>query len=81
MKTTMNNDNYVCLGYGFKDRQQEARAVLVGSHYIGHYYMPLEPKYMFYIPLTTLLSGLFIAINMLKSQDLRLNEHNVKLKI
>ena len=26
-----------------KDRQQEARAVLVGSNYIGDYHMPLEP--------------------------------------
>ena len=49
-----------------KDRQQEARAVLVGLHYIGHYYMPLEPKYMYYIPLTTLLSGLFIDIKHVK---------------
>ena len=45
----------------FKDRQQEARAVLVGSRYIGDYYMILELQYMYYIPITTLLSGLFIG--------------------
>ena len=49
-----------------KGRQQEARAVLVGSHYIGYYHMPLEPRYMYYIPLTTLLSGLFIDIKHVK---------------
>ena len=49
-----------------KDRQQEARAVLVGSHYIGDYYKILELKYMYYIPLTTLLSGLFIDIKHVK---------------
>ena len=35
----------------FKDRQQEARVVLVGSHYVGDYYLILELKYMYYIPL------------------------------
>ena len=50
----------------FKDRQQEARAVLVGSHYIGDYYMILELQYMYYIPLTTLLFGLFIDIKHVK---------------
>ena len=50
----------------FKDRQQEAMAVLVGLHYIGDYYKILELKYMYYIPLTTLLSGLFIDIKHVK---------------
>ena len=49
-----------------KDRQQEARAVLVGSHYIGDYYMIHEVQYMYHIPLTTLLSGLFIDIKHVK---------------
>ena len=49
-----------------KDRQQEARAVLMESHYIGDFHMPLEPKYMYYIPLTILLSGLFIDIKHVK---------------
>ena len=49
-----------------KDRQQEARAVLVGSRYIGDYYIILELQYMYYIPLTTLLSGLFIDIKHIK---------------
>ena len=49
-----------------KDRQQEARAVLVGSRYIGDCYMVLELRYMYYIPLTTLLSGLFIDIKYVK---------------
>ena len=52
--------------YRLKDRQQEARAVLVGSRYIGDYYMVLELKYMYYIPLFTLLSGLFIDIKYVK---------------
>ena len=51
---------------GFKDRQQEARAVLVGSRYIGDYYMILELQYMYYIPITTLLSALFIGIKNVK---------------
>ena len=54
--------NYIILKHLFKGRQQEARAVLVGSHYIGDYYMVLELEYMYYIPLTSLLSGLFIDI-------------------
>ena len=46
----------------FKDTQQEARAVLVGSGYISDYYMILELQYMYHIPLTTLLSVIFIDI-------------------
>ena len=50
-----------------KDRQQEVRAVLVASHYIGtSIYMSLHRQYMYYIPLTTSLSGLFIDIKHLK---------------
>ena len=49
-----------------KDRQQEARAVLVGSRYIGDYYMILEVQYMYHIPLTTLLYGLSIDIKHVK---------------
>ena len=54
------------IAYVIKDRQQEARSVLVGSRYIGDYYMVLELQYMYYIPLTTLLSGLFIDIKYVK---------------
>ena len=50
----------------FKDRQQEVKAVLVASRYIGDYYMPLEVQYMRYIPLFTLLQGLFIDIKYLE---------------
>ena len=38
----------------FKDRQQEVRAVLVASRYIGDYYMTLEVLFMYPIPLYTL---------------------------
>ena len=36
-----------------KDRQQEVRAVLVASRYIGDYYMTLEVLFMYHIPLYT----------------------------
>ena len=36
------------------------------SHYIGDYYKIVELKYMYYISLTTLLSGLFIDIKHVK---------------
>ena len=49
-----------------KDRQQEARAVLVGSRYIGDHYVPLKLPNVYDIPLTTLLSGLFIDIKHVK---------------
>ena len=49
-----------------KDRQQEARAVLVGSRYIGDYYMILDVQCMYHIPLPTLLYGLFIDIKHVK---------------
>ena len=42
------------------------KAVLVGSRYIGDYYFILELQYMYYIPLPTLLSGLFINIKHVK---------------
>ena len=37
-----------------QDRQQEARAVLAASRFIGDFYMPIELQYMYYIPLITL---------------------------
>ena len=36
-----------------KDRQQEVRAVLVASRYIGDYHMLLQILLMYYIPLFT----------------------------
>ena len=45
-----------------KDRQQEVRAFLEGSRYISDCYVPFVIQYMHYIPLITLLSGLFIDI-------------------
>ena len=48
------------------DRQQEVRAVLVGSRYIWDNYMPLKVRYMYYIPLYTLLYGSFIDIKHVK---------------
>ena len=47
-------------------RIDNKRQGLVGSRYIGDYYMILELQYMYYIPLTTLLSGLFINIKHVK---------------
>ena len=47
---------------GFKDRQQSTKAILVGSRYNGDCYLILEPHYMYYIPHTAFLSGLFIDI-------------------
>ena len=41
-------------------------AVLVGSRYIGDYHMIIEVQYMYHIPLTTLLSGIFIDIKHVK---------------
>ena len=49
-----------------KDRQQEVRAVLVASRYFGDQYMALDIKYMIYILLITLLSGLSIDIKHIK---------------
>ena len=40
--------------------------VLVGSRYIGDFYVILEVQYMYHVPLTTLLSGLFIDIKHVK---------------
>ena len=59
---------YYCmtLNREVKDRQQEVRAVLVASHYIGDQYMALDFQYMFDILLITLLSGLFIDIKHIK---------------
>ena len=45
-----------------KDRQQEARAVLVALHCIGDACVSVEVYYMYYISLITLLYGLFIDI-------------------
>ena len=50
----------------FNDRQQEVRAVLVGSRYIGDYYMPLKVRYMYYTPLYTSLYASFIDIKHVK---------------
>ena len=49
-----------------KDRQQEVRAVLVASRYIGDYHMPLKVLFMYHIPLYTLIYGLFIDIKHVK---------------
>ena len=46
----------------FKDRQQEARPVLVASQCNGDYYISLKIQYMYYIPFISLLYGLFIDI-------------------
>ena len=49
-----------------KDRQQEVRPLLVASRYTGDYCMPLEVQYMCYIPLISLLYGLFNYIKYVK---------------
>ena len=49
-------------GSSLKDRQQEARPVLVASQCNGDYYIPLKIQYMYYIPFISLLYGLFIDI-------------------
>ena len=54
------------ISLGLKDRQQEVGAVLAMSRYIGDKYMSFDRQYMYYIPLTTLLSGLSIDIKHIK---------------
>ena len=49
-----------------KDRQQEVQPVLVRWRYIGDYFVLLEIQCRYHIPLSKLVSGLFIDINHLK---------------